>query len=80
MAAAIDDAEECHRVIVEVLTLGPQPVVLSSVAQALLDHFRLGDAPQRWVWAAAGHLAALERRGEAIREPQNGLPAWRWRT
>lgn len=73
---AIAHAEECHRVVRDALAGAYAPVHLSSVAQALLDHFHVGESPWRWGWAAYGHLATMERRGEATRREWNGLPAW----
>lgn len=73
---AREHAVECHRVVGDVLTGSPQPVHLVVIAEALRGHFGLGDAPQRWVWCAQGHLAALERSGDVIRRPHDGLPAW----
>ena len=73
---AREHAAECHRVVVDVTTSSPQPVHLVTIAEALRGHFGLGDAPQRWVWCAQGHLAALERTGEIVRRQHNGLPAW----
>lgn len=73
---ALDHARECHRVVVEILAAAQSPVHLATIAEALRAHFGLGDVSQRWVWAAYGHLVALERAGEAARQPWNGLPAW----
>ncbi len=73
---AREHAVECHRVVGDVMTSSPQPVHLVVIAEALRGHFGLGDAPQRWVWCAQGHLAALERTGDVIRRPHDGLPAW----
>jgi len=73
---ARDHAVECHRVVGGVLSGASEPVALSVIAEALRAHFTLGDAPQRWVWCAQGHLVSLERTGEIIRRPHNGLPSW----
>lgn len=73
---AAEHASESHGVVGEILASAPRPVHLATVAEALRSHFGLGDIPQRWVWAAYGHLVAFERIGEAVRQPWNGLPAW----
>lgn len=69
-------ARECHDVVRDVLATTREPVHLATIAEALRSHFGLGDTPQRWTWGAYGHLVALERVGEAVRRPWNGLPAW----
>ncbi len=76
VVSAMENAEECHRVVRETLNHAGTPVHLSVVAGALLDRFRFGEIPQRWGWCAYGHLVALERTGEAARTSWNGLPAW----
>lgn len=73
---ALAHARECHDVIREVVATSREPVRLAAVAEALRSHFGLGDTPQRWTWGAYGHLVALERVGEAVRRPWNGLPGW----
>ncbi len=78
VVGAIQNAEECHRIVREALTRAGGPVQLSAVAGALLDRFHFGEIPQRWAWAAYGHLVALERLGEAVRR-WNGLPGWELR-
>jgi glyoxylase-like metal-dependent hydrolase (beta-lactamase superfamily II) len=73
---AIAYAEECDRVVGAAFSEAHRPLVLADVAQVLLAHLGIGEEPRRWVWAAQGHVTALERQGRLTRRDRGGMPAW----
>jgi glyoxylase-like metal-dependent hydrolase (beta-lactamase superfamily II) len=74
--AYIDD---CDAAVREAFAQAHHPLSLANVAGALLTRMRIGEEPRRWVWAAQGHVAALERQGGLVRRDRGDKPAWEMR-
>jgi glyoxylase-like metal-dependent hydrolase (beta-lactamase superfamily II) len=74
--AAEAQVRECARVVAGAFTGARRPLGLSDVAETLLAQIGIGEEPRRWIWAAQGHVASLERAGRVVRRDRDGVPVW----